>query len=224
MRLILTHKAFNLSLLILNNTRYTRGSQMAFLDQIKQRRTIYAIGKNVSLDKTEIEKIIKEAVRNSPSSFNSQTSRVVILLGESHQKFWEIVRETLRKIVPADAFPATDNKISGFAAGFGTALFYEDQEVVRDLQRQFPAYADNFPIWSEHSSAIAQFATWTALAEQNIGASLQHYNPIIDDEVAIAFDVPSNWKLRAQLVFGSIEAPAGEKTFMDDAERFKTFD
>jgi len=196
---------------------------MAFLDQIKQRRSIYAIGNNVSLDQTEVENTIKEAVRHSPSSFNSQTSRVVILFGESHQNFWNIVRDTLKKIVPADAFEGTNNKINSFAAGYGTALFYEDQEVVKELQAQFPLYADNFPIWSEHSSAIAQFATWTALAEKNIGASLQHYNPIIDDEVAIAFDVPSNWKLRAQLVFGSIEAPAGEKTFMDDAERFKTF-
>jgi predicted oxidoreductase (fatty acid repression mutant protein) len=196
---------------------------MAFLDQIKQRRSIYAIGNNVSLDQTEVENTIKEAVRHSPSSFNSQTSRVVILFGESHQNFWNIVRDTLKKIVPADAFEGTNNKINSFAAGYGTALFYEDQEVVKGLQAQFPLYADNFPVWSEHSSAIAQFATWTALAEKNIGASLQHYNPIIDDEVAIAFDVHSNWKLRAQLVFGSIEAPAGEKTFMDDAERFKTF-
>lgn len=196
---------------------------MAFLDQIKQRRSIYAIGNNVSLDQTEVENTIKEAVRHSPSSFNSQTSRVVILFGESHQNFWNIVRDTLKKIVPADAFEGTNNKINSFAAGYGTALFYEDQEVVKELQAQFPLYADNFPVWSEHSSAIAQFATWTALAEKNIGASLQHYNPIIDDEVSIAFDVPSNWKLRAQLVFGSIEAPAGEKTFMDDAERFKIF-
>lgn len=196
---------------------------MAFLDQIKQRRSIYAIGNNVGLDQTEVENTIKEAVRHSPSSFNSQTSRVVILFGESHQNFWNIVRDTLKKIVPADAFEGTNNKINSFAAGYGTALFYEDQEIVKELQAQFPLYADNFPVWSEHSSAIAQFATWTALAEKNIGASLQHYNPIIDDEVAIAFDVPSNWKLRAQLVFGSIEAPAGEKTFMDDAERFKTF-
>ena len=196
---------------------------MAFLDQIKQRRSIYAIGNNVSLDQTEVENTIKEAVRHSPSSFNSQTSRVVILFGESHQNFWNIVRDTLKKIVPADAFEGTNNKINSFAAGYGTALFYEDQDVVKELQAQFPLYADNFPVWSEHSSAIAQFATWTALAEKNIGASLQHYNPIIDEEVAQTFSIPSNWKLRAQLVFGSIEAPPGEKTFMDDAERFKTF-
>ena len=196
---------------------------MSFLDHIKQRRTIYAVGKNVALTPEQIESVIKEAVNHSPSAFNSQTSRIVTLFGESHLQFWNVVRETLRKIVPDAAFEGTNAKINSFAAGYGTVLFYEDQDVVKSLQEQFALYADNFPVWSEHSSAIAQFAVWTALSEQNIGASLQHYNPIVDAEIAEVFDIPANWKLRAQLVFGSIEASAGEKTFMAEADRFKTF-
>ena len=196
---------------------------MSFLGHIKQRRTIYAVGKNVALTPEKIESVIKEAVNHSPSAFNSQTSRIVTLFGESHLQFWNVVRETLRKIVPEAAFEGTNTKINSFAAGYGTVLFYEDQDVVKSLQEQFALYADNFPVWSEHSSAIAQFAVWTALSEQNIGASLQHYNPIVDAEIAEIFDIPANWKLRAQLVFGSIEAPAGEKTFMAEADRFKTF-
>lgn len=196
---------------------------MSFLNQIKQRRTIYAIGKNVSLSQAKIEEIIKEAVKQSPSSFNSQSSRAVILFGDSHVKFWTIVLETLRKIVPAEAFEGTNAKINSFIAGAGSVLFYEDMAVIKGLQEQFALYADNFPVWAEHSTAIAQFATWTALSEAGIGASLQHYNPIVDEEVAAVFGVPADWKLRAQLVFGSIEAPAGEKTFIDDVTRFKTF-
>lgn len=196
---------------------------MSFLNQIKQRRTIYAIGRDLSLDQAKIEEIIKDAIKHSPSSFNSQSSRAVILFGDSHVKFWTIVLETLRKIVPAEAFEGTSGKINSFIAGAGSVLFYEDLSVIKALQEKFPLYADNFPVWSEHSTGIAQFATWTALAEAGIGASLQHYNPIVDEEVAATFDVPADWKLRAQLVFGSIEAPAGEKTFIDDATRFKTF-
>ena len=196
---------------------------MSFLGHIKQRRTIYAVGKSVALTPEQIESVIKEAVNHSPSAFNSQTSRIVTLFGDSHLQFWNIVRETLRKIVPEAAFEGTNAKINSFAAGYGTVLFYEDQDVVKSLQEQFALYADNFPVWSEHSSAIAQFSVWTALSEQNIGASLQHYNPIVDAEIAEVFDIPANWKLRAQLVFGSIEAPAGEKTFMAEADRFKTF-
>ena len=196
---------------------------MKFLEQMAKRRTIYAIGKNVALEQQNIEQIIDQAVELSPSAFNSQSSRVVKLFGASHGKFWNIVLETLRKIVPEGAFAGTEAKIQSFAAGYATVLFYEDQNVVKSLQESFAAYADNFPIWSEHSTAIAQYAVWTALSEENIGASLQHYNPIIDEEVAATFDIPSHWKLRAQLVLGSIEAPAGEKQFMDKVERFKTF-
>ena len=102
-----------------------------FLNSIKARRTIYAIGKNVTVDQAKIEETIREAVKQSPSAFNSQTSRVVTLYGESHTNFWNIVRETLRKIVPAEAFEGTNQKIDSFAAGFGTVLFYEDQDVVK---------------------------------------------------------------------------------------------
>lgn len=196
---------------------------MSFLEQMQKRRSIYAIGKNVTQTPQQLEQIIKTAVKHSPSAFNSQSSRAVILFDNAHHQFWQLVRDALKAVVPADAFAATNSKIDSFANGFGTVLFYEDQDVVKGLQEQFPLYADNFPIWSEHASAIAQFAVWTALSEANVGASLQHYNPLVDDAAAAAFAIPSNWKLRAQLVFGSIESPAAEKTFVDEAVQIKTF-
>ena len=196
---------------------------MSFLDQIKQRRTIYAIGKNVTLENSKIESVIQEAVKQSPSSFNSQTSRVVTLFGQSHDQFWDIVLETLRKIVPAAAFEGTSGKIASFKAGHATVLFYEDQDVVKSLQEQFALYADNFPVWAEQSNGIATANTWTALSEAGLGASLQHYNPVIDDAVAKEWAIPANWKLRSQLVFGSKEAEAGEKEFLPESERFRVF-
>ena len=82
------------------------------------------------------------------------------------------MKDALRAIVPADAFAATEGKIdNAFLSGAGTVLFFEDQSVVKGLQEQFALYADNFPIWSEQASGIAQFAVWTALSEENIGAS-----------------------------------------------------
>ncbi|MDO7212133.1 nitroreductase family protein [Acinetobacter nosocomialis] len=198
-------------------------NETSFIELIKNRRSIYAIGNNLNQSNDEIEKLIQEAIRHSPSAFNSQSSRAVILFGQSHHKFWNIVLEVLKSIVPAEVVSGTEQKIQSFAAGAGTVLFYEDQNVVKGLQEQFAAYADNFPIWSEHSTAIAQFAVWNILTEQGIGASLQHYNPIIDEKINVLFNIPSEWKLRAQLVFGSIEAKAGEKTFIDDESRFKTF-
>lgn len=189
----------------------------------QKRRTQYALGKNLDVSNEQIIELVKEAVRQAPSSFNSQSSRAVILLGEQSELFWELTREALRPLVPADAFVNTENKLASFAAGAGTVLFFEDQDVVKGLQEQFASYADNFPIWSEQSSGIAQFAVWTALADAGIGASLQHYNPVVDAAVAETWDIPASWTLRAQMPFGSNEAGFGEKTFMEDEQRFRVF-
>lgn len=193
----------------------------AVIQSMRKRRSQYSLGRQVSQSQAEIEALIKEAIRLSPSSFNSQSSRAVILFGAQSEKFWALTGEALRPLVPADAFAATEAKLASFAAGVGTVLFYEDQSVVKGLQENFALYADNFPIWSEHSSGIAQVATWTALAEAGIGASLQHYNPVVDDAARKEWDIPESWKLRAQMPFGSNEAPFADKTYMDDAERFR---
>lgn len=193
-----------------------------FIDHLKKRRSIYSIGAELPISETEVEALIKEAVKESPSSFNSQTSRVVILFDQAHKNLWNIVENTLRPLTPAESFPATQGKLASFAAGKGTILFFEDTDVVKSLQEQFELYADNFPVWSEQASGIAQHSVWVALAEKNIGASLQHYNPIIDAEVASTWDIPAHWKLRGQMPFGNILAEAGEKEYMDDAARFRT--
>lgn len=195
----------------------------SYIGALKQRRTQYALGKALPLSKEATAELIKEAIKHSPSSFNSQSSRAVILFGAESDKLWNIAKEELRKIVPADSFGDTEAKINSFAAGAGTVLFFEDQDVIKGLQENFALYADNFPIWSEQASGMAQLSVWSALANENIGASLQHYNPLIDAEVAKVFGVPSSWKLRAQMPFGSNEQAFGDKAFMDDAERFKVF-
>ncbi|ACX88724.1 nitroreductase family protein [Pectobacterium parmentieri] len=195
----------------------------AFLQSIKARRSIYAIGNKLPIPEDQVTALITEAVNESPSAFNSQSSRVVILFGEQHHKLWDIVKQQLKKIVPADAFASTENKLASFAAGAGTVLFFEDTSVIEALQEKFALYADNFPVWSEHSTGIAQAAVWSTLAQEKIGASLQHYNPLIDNDVKAQWDLPASWKLRAQMPFGSIEQPAGEKTYIAFEERFRVF-
>ena len=192
----------------------------AVIEHLKKRRTQYALGRNVGMDKDALRHLIKEAIKHTPSSFNSQSSRAVILFGEESVKFWSLAKDALARIVPTEAFAQTAAKLDGFAAGVGTVLFYEDQDVVKGLQEKFALYADNFPVWSEQSSGMAQFAVWLALADAGIGASLQHYNPLVDDAARAAWNVPASWKLRAQMPFGSHEGGFGEKAFMADGQRF----
>ncbi|MCH3707746.1 nitroreductase family protein [Enterococcus faecium] len=194
-----------------------------FTDTLKNRRSIYHLGRNVSLSNEELTTLIKEAIKESPTAFNAQSIRAVILFGDAHEKLWEITEEALRPLTPAEAFPNTQNKLAGFKNGYGTVLFFKDTDVVKGLQEQFELYADNFPDWSEQSNGIATANTWVALVDKGLGANLQHYNPVIDEAVAKEWNIPSNWKLRSQLVFGSPETPAGEKEYMNDADRFRVF-
>jgi hypothetical protein len=193
----------------------------AFLSALKRRRTQYALGRNLPLSEQAVTELVQEAIKHTPSSFNSQSSRAVVLFGAQSQQLWDIVKDTLRKIVPAEAFVNTEKKLNSFAAGAGTILFFEDQDVVKGMQEKFALYADNFPVWSEQAGGMAQLAVWSTLANADIGASLQHYNPLIDEAVAKQWNLPASWKLRAQMPFGSHEAGFGEKPFMDDEQRFR---
>jgi len=194
---------------------------MSFANLIEQRRTIYALGNTLPVSESDIEQIVAHAVKHTPSAFNSQSARVVVLFGDAHAKLWNITMENLRQIVPAENFEPTEGRINGFARGAGTVLFFEDQSVVEYLMENFALYAKNFPVWSEQSSGMLQYVVWTSLAEVNVGASLQHYNEVIADDVAATFEIPSSWKLIAQMPFGNIVAAAGEKEFQPLDNRFK---
>lgn len=187
------------------------------------RRSVYALNKNLPLPAGEVAAIIEHAVKHTPSSFNSQSTRVVVLFGAEHEKLWRFAEDALRAVVPAGQFEQTAQKLAMFKAAAGSVLFFEDQDVVKGLQAQFPLYADNFPVWAEHSDAMHQYAVWITLAAAGIGANLQHYNPLIDAAVAREWNIPASWTLRAELVFGGIAAAAGEKAYAPLDDRFKVY-
>jgi predicted oxidoreductase (fatty acid repression mutant protein) len=194
-----------------------------FNEAITGRRSIYALGKNEVVTRERIQEVVEFAVKHVPSPFNSQSGRVVILFGSESSKFWDITREALRPLVPADAFAKTDEKLKSFDAGYGTVLFFEDQSVVKGLMDSFPLYADNFPVWSLQSNGMLEFTVWTALEAEGLGASLQHYNPLVDEKVKKNWSLPDSWKLLAEMPFGSVVAPAGVKEFLPLETRVRTY-
>ena len=190
----------------------------------EKRRSIYALSDQLPVSNDEIVNLVEHAVLHTPSAFNSQSTRIVVLFGDDHNKLWQITEDTLRDIVDnEEQFAATKQKMDGFKAGAGTIMFFEDHSVVRDMQAAAPLYADKFPIWADQTNAMHQYIIWTALASIDVGANLQHYNPIIDKKVAEEWNIDEHWELNAQMVFGAIEQPAGEKAFKPLDKRTKVF-
>jgi len=192
---------------------------------IEKRRSCYSLSAQSPITNSEIKELIDCAVLHIPSAFNSQSTRTVLLLEGQHQKFWELVKDELKKVVAPAAFHTTKEKIEqSFQAGYGTVLFYEDQRIVKSLQEQFPRYRANFPVWSEHTSAMHQLAVWMLLGEVGFGASLQHYNPLIDEVVAKTWNISSEWKMIAQMPFGLPLIEPGEKSMEPLDSRSLMFD
>ena len=194
-----------------------------FFTVLKERRSYYGINKEIQVSDERIKEIVEFAVKHTPSAFNSQTARLVVLTGEAHNKLWEITTDSLRKVIGDGDFSGTQQKMESFKAGYGTVLFFEDEAIVKSLQEQFALYADNFPIWSQQASGMHQLVVWTALEAEGLGASLQHYNPLIDGEVKNEWNIPGNWKLIAQMPFGNPTAPVGEKEFQPLEDRVKFY-
>lgn len=197
-----------------------------FIEAIKHRRTYYDIGDSMMTTRRRVVEIVDAAILWVPSAFNVQSTRILLLFDSHHYKLWEIVKDVLRDIVPAASFGKTEQKINGsFAAGCGTILFFEDTEVVEEQKRKMPTYADVFDIYSAQTSAMHQFAIWTMLSDAGYGASLQHYNPLIDRRVAEQWDIAPTWRLMAQMPFGNpLKNPLGKIQHKPLAERRLVFE
>jgi hypothetical protein len=96
------------------------------LQLVKTRRTIYGLSNTCSISDEAVEAIIKDAVLHVPSSFNTQTTRVLLLLGEEHQKLWDLTLGIMEGLVAAGSVAKemfennTKPKLNGFQGAYGT--------------------------------------------------------------------------------------------------------
>lgn len=194
-----------------------------FRTALRARRSYYDINNSSPVSDSEIKELVDYAIMHTPSAFNSQSARIVLLFGDHHKKLWEIVRETLRKIVPAENFKPTDDKINSFAAGHGTILFYEDQAVIEKLKKDFPLYADAFQGFSMNSTGMVQHVVWVMLRDVGLGATLQHYGNLIESDVAKEWGLDPQWRLIAQMPYGVPNSEPGPKDQMPLDQRVKVF-
>ncbi len=198
--------------------------EKTFWEALEGRRSVYGFDKEKPVAQEKIVEIVEKALTLVPSSFNCQSTRMVVLFGEHHKKLWDIVIDALRKVTDDQQFEKSKEKVQeNFQSGYGTVLFFEDQAVVKGLQDQFSLYADKFPVWSEHTAAMHQLTVWVALSGEGLGASLQHYHPLIDDAVRKEWNIPESWFLTAQMPFGKPLCAPEEKDHMAISDRLKVF-
>lgn len=189
---------------------------MSIMTALAERRSIYSINKELPVSQEKIIETVRKATELVPDAFNMKSSRVVLALGKRHDELWDSIYEVFDGKVPRE-------KIDSFKNGAGTVLYFYDEAVVKGMQEQFAAYAGNFPVWANQASGMLQISIWSALRELGVGASLQHYNPVIDAKVKEMFGVPESYVLIAEMPFGGIGALPDAKPAEDISERVKVY-
>ena len=185
---------------------------MEFVNALKKRRTYYSINRSLPVSEEKIIETVQEVTEATPDAFNMKSARVVIAIGQKQDALWDTVYDAFEGKVAHE-------KIDSFKSGAGTVLYFIDENVVKGMQEQFAAYADNFPKWANHANGMLQSNVWTALRQLGVGASLQHYNPVIDKAVRKLFDLPENWILVAEMPFGGIVSEPDAKPSENISER-----
>lgn len=97
--------------------------KLSFSDAVKHRRTIYQLTKKSTISDDRLKEIVDQAITDVPSSFNSQSSRLVVLIKEKHDQYWQIVEDILKAIVPAEQWDHTAGRLNGFKNAYGTVCY-----------------------------------------------------------------------------------------------------
>lgn len=98
----------------------------ALIDLAKNRRTIYQLGKKSPVPDSKIEELVNAAILNVPSAFNTQSTRLIVLLHDQHDRLWDIAIEAFEGLVKAGKIPQevwekqTLPKLLGFKGAYGT--------------------------------------------------------------------------------------------------------
>lgn len=94
---------------------------MSFWDAVKTRRSVYALNNKPSISDDRIIELVNQTVLHAPSSFNSQSTRVLVLLRKEHERFWDIVKDSLIVAIGEERYNnGTKKKIESFRAAYGS--------------------------------------------------------------------------------------------------------
>lgn len=92
-----------------------------FIDYIAHRHSVYTLTDKSPISDERLKKIINDIMLTVPSSFNNQTTRLVVLLRDDHKKFWDDVDEALEPHLRTEDIKKNSMaRTAGFRAAYGT--------------------------------------------------------------------------------------------------------
>ena len=115
------------------------------------RPSYYALKDTSPIPDSHIQELVHDTIKHTPSPFNSQTTRVAVVLKDEHKKLWGNIMGVYEAMLPADHFAHAKGRM-------------EDMDVVKEMQGKFASYADKF---SQCESSLRRFISLSALQPLN---------------------------------------------------------
>ena len=107
-------------------------------EALSGRRSYYQIHKEIPVSPAQVEETVKELTELVPDAFDMKSSRVVLLMGEAHDDFWNLVYDCFGGKVARE-------KTDSFKAGAGTILYFYDEKVVEKCRKPILPMRKTFP-------------------------------------------------------------------------------
>ena len=96
-------------------------SKLTIGDAFKNRGSLHTLSDDVEIPDARVQDIVRDAILHSPTAFNCQSGRAVVLLKQEHKKFWDMAQECAQASVPPQVFEMVFGpRIKMFHAAYGT--------------------------------------------------------------------------------------------------------
>ncbi|KAM0512808.1 hypothetical protein ACHAPE_008441 [Trichoderma viride] len=181
----------------------------------KYRRSIYGLKGTSHVSDERIKEIVENVLSFTPSAWNCQHARLTLVLGEKHTQLWDVVQkeaEPVLKGISEDLWKLMGPRIQGFRNAYGSILFWNSEDSIREAKINHKNGAHIIPEWSEHAIGMCQILIWTALEIEGFGANLPHMNgiPTLDACIKEFAHIPNDYVLKATMTFGEEAQPHPE--------------
>jgi predicted oxidoreductase (fatty acid repression mutant protein) len=91
-----------------------------FFNALIARRTIYGISDASPIPDSRITEIVTKAIQYTPSTFNVQSARAVVIFKDEHKKLWDSADKLAKAALPEAVYQSLAPRIARFRAGYGS--------------------------------------------------------------------------------------------------------
>lgn len=123
-----TFQSQSSSNLFAKTEQYSSVKGYTYLEALRHRRTVCGVTDNVSVSDGRIIEIVNEVIQALPSSWNMQSTSILVTLGKEHKRFWDAIIAAAKRFVlekqGEEDWKRNEDRFKSFQAAYDTVCVY----------------------------------------------------------------------------------------------------